>query len=83
MRTSGGAEHIAVGNSRSSLIRSGDTCWSVQAIHWLSKGKTDRQATLVSLIHLWPSLILSRKIVDRLVFPLLGDCFSLHCQAGG
>ena len=44
MRTSGGAEHRALGYSRSSLIRSGDTCWSVQAIHWFSKGKADRQA---------------------------------------
>ena len=38
---------------------------------------------LVSVTQLWPSLVLSRKIVDRLVFPLLGDCFRLHCQAGG
>ena len=44
MRTSGGAEHIVVGNIDPSAIRFGGTCWSVQAIHWLSKGKADRQA---------------------------------------
>ena len=44
MNTSDGAERRVVGYSRSSLIRSGDTCWSVQAIHWLSEGKADRQA---------------------------------------
>ena len=44
MRTSGGAEHIALGNTYFSSIRSGGACWSVQAIHWLSKGKADGQA---------------------------------------
>ena len=44
MRTSGGAEHIALGNTDFSSIRSGGTCWSAQAIHWLRQGKADRQA---------------------------------------
>ena len=43
MRTSGGEEHIAVGNTLLLLIRSGGICWSVQAIYWLSKGKANRQ----------------------------------------
>ena len=48
MRTSGGAEHIALGKTDFSSIRSGGTCWSVQTIHWLSKGKADRQAGKIS-----------------------------------
>ena len=163
MRSSVGAEHTLKGYIYVSSIRSGGTCWSVQAIHWLSKGKANREAgrhmgrqegglnrerqihhgpnsyshnstgwhlerselgsllhtvlvsivsfqtptmnqlrsvqfhgssdciamvlqtfpTLVSVTQLWPSLALLRKIVDRLVFPLLGDSFRLHCQAGG
>ena len=100
-------------SSKSKLMSSGGACWSVQTIHWLSKGRADRQADrhmggqedrlnrerqghhgpnyynhdttgwhsersgLGSLLH-----VLSRKIVERFVFPRLDDCFRLHCQGG-
>ena len=44
VRTSGGAEHTLKGYAYVLSIRSGGFCWSDQAIHWLSKDKTNREA---------------------------------------